>query len=224
MPALLVVGVRGLGGVIARHFAEQGWQIACAARTAGEVEALAAQTRGTALVADLRDRQATERLCAQAWEKLGRVDLVVAAQTSGARFGPQSVLDLADFERALTGYPQATLHLLQAAGPRLIAQGGGSFLQMGTGSGLKAREGFAGISAAQAALRALCAVAALELKPRGVHVAYVAIEGGIEREGSARPQELSIPPLEIARAVEYLHGQAKRAWTHELSLRPAASP
>jgi NAD(P)-dependent dehydrogenase (short-subunit alcohol dehydrogenase family) len=187
MPALLVVGVRGLGGVIARHFAEQGWQIACAARTAGEVEAL-------------------------------------AAQTSGARFGPQSVLDLADFERALTGYPQATLHLLQAAGPRLIAQGGGSFLQMGTGSGLKAREGFAGISAAQAALRALCAVAALELKPRGVQVAYVAIEGGIEREGSARPQELSIPPLEIARAVEYLHGQAKRAWTHELSLRPAASP
>lgn len=224
MPALLVVGVRGLGGTIARHFAGKGWEVACAARTESDVAALAAQTHGHGIVADLRDGPSTERLCAQAWEKLGRVDLVVAAQTSGARFGPQPVLELTDFERALTGYPQATLHLLQAAAPRLVAQGGGSFLQMGTGSGLKAREGFGGLSAAQAALRALCAVAALELKPRAVHVAYLAIEGGIERPGSARPKELAIPPQEIARAVEYLHGQEPRAWTHELSLRPSQAP
>ena len=224
MPALLIVGVRGLGGAIARHFASKGWGVACAARTESEVAALAAETHGLGLVADLRDGPSTERLCAQAWEKLGRIDLVVAAQTSGARFGPQSVLELTDFERALSGYPQATLHLLQAAAPRLIAQGGGSFVQMGTGSGLKAREGFAGLSAAQAALRALCAVAALELKARAVHVAYLAIEGGIERGGGTRPHELSIPPREIARAVEFLHGQEPQAWTHELSLRPASAP
>ncbi len=223
MPALLVVGVRGLGGAIARHFAGKGWDIACAARTESDVTALAAATHGLGLLADLRDSASTGRLCAQAWEKLGRIDLVVGAQTSGARFGPQSVLELADFERALSGYPQATLHLLQAAAPRLIAQGGGSFVQMGTGSGLKAREGFAGISAAQAASRALCAVAALELKSRAVHVAYLAIEGGIEREGGRRPHELAIPPREIARAVEFLHGQEPQAWTHELALRPAGA-
>ncbi len=221
MPALLVVGVRGLGRAIAKHFAGKGWDVACAARTASEVDALAAETHGLGIVADLRDGTSVERLCAQAWERFGRIALVVAAQTSGARFGPQSVLELTDFERALTGYPQATLHLLQGAAPRLIAQGGGSFLQMGTGSGLKAREGFGGLSAAQAALRALCAVAALELKAKAVHVAYLAIEGGIERAGSARAPGQSIPPEEIARAVEYLHAQEPRAWTHELSLRPA---
>lgn len=223
-PALLVVGVRGLGGVIARHFAAKGWGVACAARTESEVLALAAEIRGLGIAADLRDGPSTGRLCEQAWQRFGRIDLVVAAQTSGARFGPQPLLALTDFELALSGYPQATLHLLQAAAPRLIAQGGGSFLQMGTGSGLRAREGFGGISAAQAALRALCAVAALELKPKAVHVAYLAIEGGIERAGSTRPQDRSIPPEEIARAVEFLHAQEPRAWTHELSLRPATLP
>ena len=224
MPALLVVGVRGLGAVIARHFAGKGWEVACAARTASEVAALAEETHGLGVVADLRDGASVERLCAQAWERFGRIELVVAAQTSGARFGPQPVLELTDFDRALSGYPQATLHLLQAAAPRLIVQGGGSFLQMGTGSGLRARAGFGGLSAAQAALRALCAVAALELKDQGVHVAWLAIEGGIERAGSARSADRSIPPEEIARAVEYLHGQEPRAWTSELSLRPAALP
>src|SRR5438445_343402 len=76
------------------------------------------------------------------------------------------------------------------------------------------------------ALRALLLVAAQELRPKLLHVAYLAIEGGIESEKSqgyvARVGlDKTLPPDEIARAVAFLHEQDPRSWTHELSLKPA---
>jgi NAD(P)-dependent dehydrogenase (short-subunit alcohol dehydrogenase family) len=107
----------------------------------------------------------------------------------------------------------------------MVAQGKGTFLQIGTSSGVRTKEGFAALGATQHALRALVQVAAREWRAHGVHVAYLPIDGAIEspksqawiaRSGADR----AIPETEIARACAYLHGQERRAWTHELVLRP----
>lgn len=233
---LLVIGARGLGRELALHFAARGWNVACASRTRADVEAVAAEVaaRGgasLACVADLASKTSLDALCDAAWERFGRVDLCVSAQTSGLPFAPRPLTELPpDFlTRALAAYPQAALHLLQALAPRMEAAGSGTFVQIGTGSGLRPREGFGLLGTAQAALHALLSVAAQELKPRGVHAAYLAVAGQIEsdrargyveRHGLAR----TLPPSAIAEAIEYLHGQPRRAWTHELLLRPADSP
>jgi NAD(P)-dependent dehydrogenase (short-subunit alcohol dehydrogenase family) len=152
---------------------------------------------------------------------------VVAAQTAGGRFGPRPLVEMEpdDLIRPLAAYVQGTWNLLRAVGPHLISQGRGTFLQIGTSSGVRTKEGFAGLGAAQHGLRALVQVAAREWRPHGVHVAYLPIDGGIESEktrdwiaknGATR----ALPPAEIARACEYLHSQEPRAWTHELVLRP----
>ena len=91
--------------------------------------------------------------------------------------------------------------------------------------GVRTKEGFAGLGAIQHGLRALVQVAAREWRAHGVHVVYLPIDAAIESE---RTREWitrggayhAIPQAEIARACEYLHRQDRRAWTHELLLRP----
>jgi NAD(P)-dependent dehydrogenase (short-subunit alcohol dehydrogenase family) len=221
----LIVGVRGLGRVIAGHFARSGWQVICAARTRETVDEVAAEVtrlggRGLPIVCDLQDPGSLAVLAAGTT----RLDLVVAAQTSGTRFGSRPLLQIddAEIDQVLAAYVRGTWNLLKAIGPRLIAQGGGTYLQMGTSSGVRTREGWAPLGTAQHGLRALIQVAAREWRGHGVHVAYVPIDGGIAK-GPVETPSRTISAQEIARACEYLHSQEPSAWTHELVLRPMAT-
>jgi NAD(P)-dependent dehydrogenase (short-subunit alcohol dehydrogenase family) len=226
-----MVGVRTLGRTIALHFAARGWRVVCAARTQADVDRLAADVdaaggRGAGVVCDLGDRASLDALV----RGCQRIDLCVAAQTAGGRFGARPLLDIDDDEldRGFGAYVRGTWNLLKAVGPKLIGQGAGTFLQIGTSSGVRTKEGFAALGAVQHGLRALVQVAAREWRTQGVHVAYLPIDGAIDshrtqawiaRSGADR----AIPDVEIARACEYLHRQDRRAWTHELVLRPPGS-
>lgn len=232
---LVVVGARGLGREVALHFARSGWNVVSASRTGADTAAVAravdaAGGRGLGVVADLASAASLTALCDAAAGRFGRIDLCVSAQTSGLPFGSRPLLELPpeSLAQALAAYPEGTLRLLQAAGARMAAQGGGTFVQIGTGSGLRPRDGFGMHAAAQAALRAIVLVAGSELRGAGVHAAYLAIQGQIE---SAAAQgyvarhgiEKTLPPQAICAAVEFLHAQPARAWTHELTLQPAAA-
>lgn len=221
---LLIVGVRKLGRTIALHFARKGWRVLCASRTASDVEALsrdvtAAGGQGVAVVCDLQRPETLSRFTED------RADLVVAAQTMGGRFGALPLVEIpsAELAQSLNAYPHGTWNLLRAVGPAMLAQGRGTFVQIGTSSGVRTKEGFAALGAAQHGLRALVQVAAREWRTRGVHVAYLPVDGPI---GSERTQVAGIPadrlisPEAIAEACAYLHGQSPDAWTHELLLRP----
>jgi NAD(P)-dependent dehydrogenase (short-subunit alcohol dehydrogenase family) len=223
---LLIVGIKGLGRAVALHFAREGWRVLVASRTARDVEALAGEVtaaggQGRQVVCDLLRPETLAPLRSES------LDLVVAAQTSGGRFGSLPFLEIPDEElgQVLNAYVQGTWNLLKAVGPTLLTRGRGTFVQMGTSSGIRTREGFAALGAAQHGLRALVQVAAREWRPRGVHVAYLPIDGPIASERSSQyglPAERLLTPAAIARACAFLHAQTPDAWTHELVLRPAA--
>jgi NAD(P)-dependent dehydrogenase (short-subunit alcohol dehydrogenase family) len=223
---VMVVGVRKLGREIARHFGSKGWRVVCAARTAADVEEVARDVKaaggeGIAFVCDLKDRASLEKLDA-------KIDLVIASQSPGGRFGSKPLLEIDDGElsQGFSISVQGTWNLMKAIGGRLVAQNSGAFLQIGTSSGMRTKEGFAALGANQYALRALVQVAAKEWRAHGVHVAYVPIDGPIESEASLAftkgDTSRLISPNEIARACEYLYGQAPTSWTHELVLRPTS--
>lgn len=228
-----MVGARTLGRAIALHFAAQKWQVVCAARTRADVEQLATDVeaaggRGVPVVCDLADRASLDALV----RDQGRVDLCIAAQTAGGRFGARPLLEIDDDEldRGYGSYLRGTWNLMKAVGPQLLAQGAGTFLQIGTSSGVRTKEGFAALGAVQHGLRALVQVAAREWRSQGVHVAYLPIDGAIASDRTAAwmarspgGPDRAIPQVEIARACEYLHRQDRRAWTHELVLRAAGS-
>jgi NAD(P)-dependent dehydrogenase (short-subunit alcohol dehydrogenase family) len=225
---LIIVGVRTLGRVIALHFARQGWRVVCGARTRADVDRLAADVdaaggHGVAVTCDLTDRASLDALVRDE----SPISLCIAAQTAGGRFGARPLLAIDDEEldRGYAHYVRGTWNLLKTVGPRLVAQQAGTFLQIGTSSGVRTKEGFAALGATQHALRALIQVAAREWRTAGVHAAYLPIDGAIEsdrtREWLARNgPDRAVPQDEIARACEYLHRQDRRAWTHELLLRP----
>jgi NAD(P)-dependent dehydrogenase (short-subunit alcohol dehydrogenase family) len=231
MNTLVMLGVKTLGRAIALHFAERKWQVICAARTKADVDALAAEVtaaggRGVGVVCDLKDRASLDALVAGC----ERIDLCIAAQTAGGRFGALPLLQIDDEEldRGYAVMVRGTWNLLKAVGPKLAAQKSGTFLQIGTSSGVRTKDGFAALGAIHHGVRALVQVAAREWRAHGVHVAYLPIDGAIvspktvvwvEGQGPGR----AIPQDEIARACEYLHGQQRDAWTHELVLRPLAS-
>jgi len=222
--SLLIVGVRNLGRTIALHFARKRWRVVCASRTASDVEALARDVtavggEGVTAVCDLQKPETLSRLVEEP------VDLVVAAQTMGGRFGAMPLLEIpsAELAQSLAAYPQGTWNLLRAVGPAMLARGRGTFLQIGTSSGVRTKEGFAALGAAQHALRALVQVAAREWRTRGVHVAYLPVDGPIASErthAAGRSAERLISPEAIAEACAFLHAQGPDAWTHELVLRP----
>jgi NAD(P)-dependent dehydrogenase (short-subunit alcohol dehydrogenase family) len=222
---LAVIGVRGLGREIALHFARAGWRVVCASRTLSTVEQLARDvtTAGGLGVPVACDITVPQSLAPLAGEP---VDLLVMAQTASGRFGALPLLDIPDQELAkgFTAYVQGTWNVMKAVGPALLARGRGTFLQVGTSSGIRTKEGFAALGAVQHALRALVQVAAREWRARGIHVAYVPIDGPIASEGTRAhglASERLLTPSAIARACQYLYEQTPDAWTHELVLRPA---
>src|SRR5437868_2965599 len=113
---MLIVGARGLGREIALHFAERKWEVVCAARTQDTVEALAREVdaaggRGLPLVLDLTDPSSLRQI--------PEIDLCIAAQTSGGRFGSKPLLEIpaGELTNAFRAYVEGTWNLLQAVGP-----------------------------------------------------------------------------------------------------------
>jgi NAD(P)-dependent dehydrogenase (short-subunit alcohol dehydrogenase family) len=228
MPStLLIVGIRSLGREIALHFARDGWRVICASRTAERVETLAHEVSasggtGVPLVCDLTRAESLQALAAEP------LDLAIAAQTAGGRFGSLPLLQIPDAElpHSFDAYVHGTWNLLKVLGPGFLARRRGTFVQIGTSSGVRTREGFAALGAVQHGLRALVQVAAREWRVGGVHVAYLPVDGPIASErtfAAGFPAHRLISPASIARACAFLHAQTPDAWTHELVLRAAAS-
>jgi NAD(P)-dependent dehydrogenase (short-subunit alcohol dehydrogenase family) len=138
---LLIVGVRKLGRSTALHFARKGWRVLGASRTAADVEALArdvnaAGGQGVPVVCDLQRPETLARFGEDP------PDLIIAAQTMGGRFGALPLLEIPadELAQSLAAYPQGTWNLLRAVGPAMLARGRGSFLQIGTSSGVRTKE------------------------------------------------------------------------------------
>lgn len=74
MKALVTGGGRGIGANIARALAGDGWDVVVAARSPDQVEAVAAEIGGEAIVIDVSKRDSIER----AFEDIGSLDLLAA--------------------------------------------------------------------------------------------------------------------------------------------------
>jgi NAD(P)-dependent dehydrogenase (short-subunit alcohol dehydrogenase family) len=227
VPTLLTFGARNVGRVLARHLAGGGWNVAGVARTQETIEALQAEVPdAVGIVADATSSAEVERAFAETRGRFGSVDLVVNAITNGPRGG--SIVDLPEdaFDSYLHRLLPAIFNVIRVGSRELVAGGGGTFVQMTGGSARRGMPKRGPWAATAFATRALTQSVAGELRGRNVHVALLIVDAVIESEKVAEwikddPPEKSADMEEIAKAIEYLHGQSPRAWTHELQLTPA---
>ncbi len=124
------------------------------------------------------------------------------------------------------------------AARRMAPRGEGSILFTGATASLRGGSGYAAFAAAKAGLRAVAQSMARELGPKGIHVAHLVVDAGVDtafvrqRIAAARGAEalasLSpdtlMSPTSIAETYWRLHQQPRDAWTFEMDLRPHGEP
>jgi NAD(P)-dependent dehydrogenase (short-subunit alcohol dehydrogenase family) len=235
--SVLIVGVgasRGLGAATARRFAREGFQVFLAGRTASKVEAVADEIRSAGHVAQALVGDASVEADAARFVEIAARDRALGFVLHNAGSNRRdSILELekADFEQLWREHCLGGFLIGREAARCMAPQGKGTIAFTGASGSLRGRAGFAAFAAAKAGLRAVAQSMARELGPKGIHVAHVVIDGGIEgdrlltRVPDLREQRGPDGLLNIEAIAEtywQLHNQQRSAWTHELDLRPWA--
>jgi short-subunit dehydrogenase len=179
-PVALVTGAsRGIGAATARELARRGYALALAARSAAELNALAAElTRGgapaLAVPTDMSRPDEVERLARVALAHFGRVDVLVNNAGVGghgrhfARMAPE------DLNHMLAVNFTAPVILTRALLPAMLERRNGAIVFVGSVAGRVALPGSALYSATKYGLRGLAHAVRREVKGRGVRVTLVA--------------------------------------------------
>jgi NAD(P)-dependent dehydrogenase (short-subunit alcohol dehydrogenase family) len=237
-PLAIVVGVgaeRGLGAAICRRFAAGGLHVLVAGRTAtalartvatieqagGSAEAVATDATSEADVIALFDRADAIQDARLA---------VVVSNTGNNRIIDFTQLTAAQFEDFWRVGCFAGFLVGREAARRLLPQGSGTVIFTGASGSLRGKPGFAHFAAAKAGLRMVAQSMAREYGPRGLHVAHVVIDGGVDGERLREAFPAMVEKLAandglldvdaVADSYWALHVQPRSAWTHELELRP----
>lgn len=169
----------GIGEAATRTLAEQGFHVVAVARRADRVAAIADETGGTAIVADITDNRAIAALA----DRLDRVDVLV--NNAGGAKGLEFVAD-AELENWRWMYETnvlGTLQVTRALLPKLIASGDGLIVTVTSIAALEVYDGGAGYTAAKHAQAALHRTLRGELLGKPVRLTEIA-PGAVETEFS----------------------------------------
>ncbi|GAA4729410.1 hypothetical protein GCM10023328_04970 [Modestobacter marinus] len=164
----------GIGAATARAAAAAGARVVLAARREDRLAALAEElgsARGAALAVrcDVTDPAQVADALQAAVDAFGRIDVVVNNAGQGLQ-GTVADVDLEDVRAVLELNVLGPLVVMQAAVPHLRAGGGGSIVNISSGTTLAAVPGTGPYAASKSALEKLSAVARAELEPDGITV------------------------------------------------------
>ena len=222
---------QGLGAALGRRFAQDGYTVVLTGRHAERVQAVAAEieqsgARARALAGDVSYPSDVERMVA-AVAAIGPLRVAVFNAGNAVRGTPLE-LTPEQFEATWRGSTYAGYLFARGALPALLSSGG-TLLFTGATASVRGGGAFVAFASAKAGLRSVAQSCAREYGPKGVHVAHIIIDGGIDghRLRAAAPQRVSeagtdglLDPDAIAATYRDIHRQPRSAWTHELDLRP----
>jgi len=221
----LVTGVGpGTGRAIVERFAGD-HRIAMLARNAPRLEELSDElTNAHAYPCDVTDFAHLREVVAQVEVDMGVPEVVVHNAVGGA-FGDFMTIDPDVLQQNFQVNTMALLHLGQAVAPSMIERGSGALICTGNTSAYRGLANFSGFAPSKAAQRILAEAMARHLGPKGVHVAYLAIDAVIDlartrRRMPDKPDDYFCKPADIAGEVWRLSQQPKSAWSFESVIRP----
>lgn len=242
-PVCLVIGAgAGIGGNVARKFAQEGYHVHLCRRSdeAGlrNMVDQITEAGGTAsgqLLNAIED-DAIEDLVCEVEETFGGID--VALYNLGAQIGDHALADTPHktFER---GWRLGTLGLYRLAfvlTPRMVERGHGTILVTSATSAFRGNKGQHSHAAAMGGRRMLCQTLNAEFASKGIHVAHILIDGAVDAPdtlgkmlGKELFQQLKetrggehdglMLPEKIAETYFHIASQHRSVWTHEMDLR-----
>jgi len=234
----IIAGVGpGLGAALVRKLAKEGCRVGMFARSPELIGKLAAELRPHALPvpADVSDEKQVAAGFRKVREQLGPIDILIAHASGSVGEGLLKTTP-GQFEQswrtavfgAFLCVREAVPDMLKLATGRVRPTGGrgaGAIIFTGATSSVRGRGGAVVFSSAKFAVRGLAQSLAVELWPRGIHVAHVIIDGVIDTPKDRRTHKSSnreplLKPEAIANSYWNLIQQDRSAWSLEVDLRP----
>ncbi|MGZ6228598.1 MAG: SDR family NAD(P)-dependent oxidoreductase [Candidatus Binataceae bacterium] len=227
---VIVVGVGpGLGAALVRRFAQGGHPVAMVARSREFMDELAAEVKAAggrtlAVTADVGDAEQIARAFDTVRAELGAPEVLLYNAGSG-KWGTIAEITPAQYEDSWRTNAYGAFLCAKQAVSDMIKHRRGVMLFTGATAGIKAGPKSAAFGPAKFAVRGLAQSLARDLGPRGIHVAYVNVDGMIDmpavrsQMGSVKDEDL-LKPAAIAEAYWHLANQDPSAWTQELDVRP----
>ena len=226
-PVVIVAGVGpGLGAALVRKLAQEGCRVGMFARSPQFIGKLAAELgpRVLAVSTDISDPKQVSAGFRRVREKLGAVEILI--QHASDSIGAGLLKTTPDeFERSWRVAALGAFLCAREAVPEMLKRRTGTIIFTGATSSVRGRGGAVAFSSAKFAVRGLAQSLAVELWPKGIHVAHVIVDGVIDtpqmRKRHALPaQEPLLKPEAIAEAYWNLIQQGRSAWSLEIDLRP----
>ncbi|MFP6851564.1 MAG: glucose 1-dehydrogenase [Pseudomonas sp.] len=188
--ALITGATRGIGLAIAQAYGRAGAKLVISSENPADCERAVAGLAGEgidacALVADLADQAAVERLAADAQARHGRIDVLVCNAGVAPHLGPLASATAAQWELTMTVNLRSALWLTSALLPGMADHGGGSVVLMASIAGVRGNKGLGLYGLSKAALAQLARNLAVEWGPSNIRVN--AISPGVIHTEFARP-------------------------------------
>jgi NAD(P)-dependent dehydrogenase (short-subunit alcohol dehydrogenase family) len=221
-----VVGVGpGLGASVARRFAA-GYAVALVARRADYLNQVAAEMQkqgheAIAVPADAGNSAEVVKAFKTIRERLADPEVLVYNAAAGP-FGALADITPEQFENSMRINALGAFMCAKECAPAMVARGRGVLLFTGATAGVKAGARSAAFGPGNFAKRGLAQSLARDLGPKGIHVAWINVDGAIDIPGRKIPgmsKEDMLSPDAIAESYWHLAHQDPSAWTMELDLR-----
>jgi NAD(P)-dependent dehydrogenase (short-subunit alcohol dehydrogenase family) len=157
-------------------------------------------------------------------QQLGPVEILIANASGSVGEG---LIDTTpeQFERSWRVAVLGAFHCAREAVPDMIERGKGAIIFTGATSSVRGRGGAVAFTSAKFGVRGLAQSLAVELWPKGIHVAHVIIDGVIDTPKVRKNYKPSakdplLQPDAIADSYWQLMEQDRSAWSLEIDLRP----
>ena len=208
---VLITGAAGnLGRAVAEQFRERGANLVLVDRAGA-----APQDAGLFVQADLLDQAQVDAAVKQALARFGRID-ALANLAGGFRMGPpvHETSDR-DWNFLLDLNARTVLHMARAVVPAMLAQGGGSIVNVGAFAAQKGAGHMAAYTASKAAVIRLTESMAAELREKNINVNCVLPTIIDTPENRAAMPDADparwVAPRDLARVIAFLASDEARA-------------
>lgn len=230
--ALVTGAGRGIGRAIAVALAEQGCDVAIAARSTVEIAETAALVhaqgrRALELCCDVSEPEQVTKMVNDTLAAYGTIDILVN-NAGYACFKPFHELTLEEWQRTFEVNVTGVFLCTQAVLPTMMARRSGRIINVSSVSGVKPIVEQSAYCASKHALNGLTSTLALELRGHGIGV-HAICPGGVDTQFSRdamphRDRTNWLQPEDIAHAAVYLATLSPRAATDMLLVRRFDSP
>ncbi|PUB11269.1 SDR family NAD(P)-dependent oxidoreductase [Yoonia sediminilitoris] len=216
----------GLGTAYAETFKQAGYDLGLLSRSGADLEgAEPSDISVCAYRCDAGDPESLRGGLSLVQDDLGPIDVVIY-NADLAQFGALDEVSELQFEQSWRVSALGLFVTAKLLGSQMSERGSGVIIVSGATAALRGNVWTTTFAPAKSAQRTLANALAKQLGPKGIHVAYLIIDGVIDTEDTranfapSEPDEFFIKPARIAETALMLAHQDKSAWTFELDIRP----